>query len=361
MNVTIVVPSLDPDEKLMLVVQGLLDKGFRDIVLVNDGSHADHLSPFEEAALHPEVTVLTHEVNKGKGVALKTAFTWILEHRKDCLGVVTADGDNQHRPEDILACAEAMAADPSKVWLGVRDFSLDHVPLRSRFGNTVTKTFMKLACGVGVTDTQTGLRAIAFEYLPLMCRIPGDRYEYETQMLLSLHDEKIGIGEVIIDTVYIDENQTSHFNTLRDSWKIYKIIFRHIFRSSFLKFSACSVLCFFLDYGLFTLLNSVILRDMATGSRELYATYGARIVSAVVNFTVNHHVVFKAGCSMRKSAVRYAALAVVQAAASALLVVLIHRATGSSQLMETVIKIPVDVFLFLLSYKIQKKWVFSEN
>ena len=69
MNVTIIVPSLDPDEKLNQVVEGLLAEGFTDIVLVNDGSHADHLQPFEAAAAaHPsEVTVLTHEVNRGKG------------------------------------------------------------------------------------------------------------------------------------------------------------------------------------------------------------------------------------------------------------------------------------------------------
>ena len=230
MNVTIIIPSLDPDEKLNQVVDGLLAEGFRDIVLVNDGSHDDHLAPFRQAGTHPEVTVLTHEVNKGKGRAMKTAFAWCLEHRPDIDGVVTVDGDNQHRPEDVRRCAEAMLEDPGKVWLGVRDFSLEHVPLRSRFGNTVTRTVVKLACGSRITDTQTGLRAIARKHLPLMCRIEGERYEYETQMLLDLHDEKVGIGEVIIDTVYIDENQTSHFNTFRDSWKIYKIIFRHMLR-----------------------------------------------------------------------------------------------------------------------------------
>ena len=230
MNVTIIVPSLDPDEKLNQVVDGLLAEGFRDIVLVNDGSHDDRLEPFRQAAEHPEVTVLTHEVNKGKGRAMKTAFAWCLEHRPDIDGVITVDGDNQHRPGDVRRCAEAMLEDPGKVWLGVWDFSLEHVPLRSRFGNTVTRTVVKLACGSRITDTQTGLRAIARKHLPLMCRIEGERYEYETQMLLDLHDEKVGIGEVIIDTVYIDENQTSHFNAFRDSWKIYKIIFRHMLR-----------------------------------------------------------------------------------------------------------------------------------
>ena len=230
MNISIIVPSLDPDEKLVQVVEGLLAEGFTDIILVNDGSHDDHLWPFEKAAEHPEVTVLTHEVNKGKGRAMKTAFAWCIKNRPEIDGVVTVDGDNQHRPADVKACAEDMVRQPEKVWLGVRDFSLEHVPWRSRMGNTITRGIMKLACGVSVTDTQTGLRAIPARDLPLMLRIPGERYEYETQMLLSLRDAGVGIGEVIIETVYIDENESSHFNPLKDSWKIYKIIFRHMFR-----------------------------------------------------------------------------------------------------------------------------------
>ena len=130
---------------------------------------------------------------------------------------------------------------------------------------------------------------------------------------------------------------------------------------SFGKYSISSVVCFLLDYGLFTLLNAVILRGMADGARELVATYGARIVSAVVNFLLNRNVVFGDTSDPRGAAVRYTVLAVVQAAVSAALVYLIRRLTRSSALMETVIKIPVDVGLFIASYQIQRKWVFKRS
>ena len=129
---------------------------------------------------------------------------------------------------------------------------------------------------------------------------------------------------------------------------------------SFGKYSISSVVCFLLDYGLFTLLNAVLLRGMADGTRELAATYGARIVSAVVNYLLNRSVVFADVSDPRGSALRYVILAVGQAAVSAALVYLIRLLTGSSQLMETVIKIPVDVGLFFASYQIQKKWVFRK-
>ena len=229
MNVTIIVPSLNPDEKLGLVVEGLLSEGFDDIVLVNDGSAPAFVPRFSECARHPEVTVLTHSVNRGKGRAMKTAFAWCMEHRPDILGVITVDGDNQHRPKDVRALAEAMERDPHRMYLGVRDFSQKDVPLRSRFGNTVTRSIVHLACGQKLTDTQTGLRAFPREYLEPLCEIEGERYEFETEMLLRARDEGMDISEIVIDTVYIDENQTSHFNTIRDSWKIYRLIFRHMF------------------------------------------------------------------------------------------------------------------------------------
>ena len=363
MNVSVIVPSLDPDEKLMQVVEGLLRVGFRDIILVNDGSHEEHLQPFLDAAQHPEVTVLTHEVNKGKGRALKTAFAWCLEHRPDIDGVVTADGDNQHKAEDILRCAEQMLSERDKVWLGVRDFSLEHVPFRSRFGNTLTRGIMRLACGVAVTDTQTGLRAIPAAALPLMCEIEGERYEYETEMLMSLHDHHWSIGEVVIETVYIEENQTSHFSPLRDSWKIYKIIFRHMFRSlgTLLRYSASSLLSVLVDQGLFALLNMVVLASLGDSLRVLFSTFIARAVSSVINYCANARLVFKQKSLGRKNFFRYYTLCIVQTALSYLLVFLFTGLLHTAGWGDSLVKIVVDTVLFFVNYRFQKKWVFGEN
>ena len=95
-NITVVLPSLDPDNKLLTVIDGLLEYGFTDIILINDGSKPENMHYFETAASHPEVHLLHHEVNKGKGAALKNAFRWFLENRPEGYGVVTVDGDNQH-------------------------------------------------------------------------------------------------------------------------------------------------------------------------------------------------------------------------------------------------------------------------
>ena len=126
---------------------------------------------------------------------------------------------------------------------------------------------------------------------------------------------------------------------------------------SFLRFSGSSAICFLLDYGLFTLLNSVLLVSLPDGTRELCATYGARIVSAVTNFFLNRLLVFQDKSAAGRSIWRYTVLAVVQASLSAVL----QDLTNATNLLETVIKIPVDGVLFLASYQIQKRWVFRQR
>ena len=159
-KISVVLPSLDPDEKLIRVVDGLLEYGFTDIILVNDGSKAENLHYFTDlAAQHPQITLLHHEVNKGKGAALKNAFRYFLENRPEGIGVVTVDGDNQHHPDDTRACALHMM-ETGRLTLGCRDFNQADVPARSSFGNKTTSMIFKIFVGMTISDTQTGLRAI---------------------------------------------------------------------------------------------------------------------------------------------------------------------------------------------------------
>ncbi|MBO4653158.1 MAG: bifunctional glycosyltransferase family 2/GtrA family protein [Lachnospiraceae bacterium] len=367
MNVTIVLPSLNPDEKMIHTVEGILAEGFTDIVVVDDGSAAEYKQPFETVAAMDGVTVLAHEVNKGKGRAMKTAFAYVLENRPESEGVVTVDGDGQHLPKDIRACAEAMLAEGDKIVLGVRDFSKPDVPFKSRNGNNITKAVFRIFCGIKISDTQTGLRAIPRQHLPLMCEIGGERYEYETNQLLIFKDKGIALHEVVIDTVYIDDNASSHFHPFRDSWRIYKIIFKHIGTSVFAKFIGASLVCFLVDTLLFFLLNVGLegagMRKADGQLRIALATVGARVVSTIVNFCLNRKLVFKSENSVGGTLVRYYILAICQMTASFLLVNLVaERLLGmSAGLGESIVKFVVDMCLFAVSFYVQKHWVFANR
>ena len=357
-KISVVLPSLDPDEKLTAVIDGLLSHGFSDIILVNDGSKQENMHFFTDAAqAHPEIHLLNHEVNRGKGAALKTAFTWFLENRPDALGVVTVDGDNQHHPEDTRACCEHML-ETGRITLGCRDFSLPQVPARSRFGNKTTSLVFKLFCGIKLSDTQTGLRAFPRDTLKLMCQVAGDRFEYETNMLLAMKTNGIPFDEVKIRTVYIEENKSSHFHWLKDSWRIYKLILSHFFR-----YTLSSLVSSILDISLFHLFTRLLMGSVSGLALDAAATGLARLISSLFNFFVNKKVVFRSGVSTGAALLRYYALAVPMMLAQALLtdaassVLRLHQ--GS--FLHTLVYAVVMTVLYFVSYSIQQRWVFAPN
>ena len=353
---TLIIPSLDPDEKFTATVRGALEAGIDDVILVDDGSSEDHRRYFDELASLPHVTVLTHEVNMGKGAALKTAFAYFLKNRQDRVGVVTADGDGQHKTDDIIACAEQMTEGEHAIVLGCRDFTLPDVPQKSRFGNMLTSGVFRFLCGMRISDTQTGLRAIPAEYLRAIMEAKGTRYEYETNMLLLMNMRRIPYREVKISTVYIDENASSHFRPIRDSLRVYGII---------LKYIGSSVFSSVIDVIMFHILGVLIVSGGGAVWLETFLqTAGARVVSSTVNFAVNRRVVFGGKGDVKRAYARYAVLAVSLMLLSWAFVSLILSLLGladTSPTVRTLIKIPVDIVLFLFSFRIQQKWVFAER
>lgn len=350
LNVSLLIPSLDPDEKLVSTVKSAIEAGFSDVILIDDGSNDENKKYFRELELLPQVTLLTHEVNLGKGAALKTAFSYFLENRPDRLGVITADGDGQHRTEDIIACAREMTNGEPSVVLGCRDFLLPNVPPKSRFGNKMTSLVFKLFCGMSISDTQTGLRAISREFLPKMLEVRGTRYEYETNMLLMMGSENIPYKEIKIETVYYDNNEKSHFRPIRDSIRVYGLI---------IKYASSSIASSAVDLGVFYLLTALFFGD-GTELHVFAPTALARAVSVVFNFSVNKKFVFENRDKPRKTFLRYICIAVPIMLISWLMVFLLTNLLAiESALLMTVIKIPVDVLLFLISFRVQKKWVFN--
>ena len=364
-KVVAVIPSLHPDEKLFPTVKGLLDAGFARVVLVDDGSGPDYAQTFGECAALPGVTLISYEVNKGKGAAMKTAFAHILENMPDCAGAITVDGDGQHLPEDCRACADRMLRD-DKVVLGVRDFSLPDVPKRSKSGNRLTSLVFRVFCGMKISDTQTGLRAFPADILPTLLKTKGDRYEFETQMLLDFKTYRIPFEEQTIKTVYIDENQTSHFRVVKDSFRIYKMILGHFF-----KYSANSIVSYMIDWGIMTLV--LFLLTEKTGMDKLasnaIAFTSGWVISSLLNFFINHFVVFKAKCALGKSFFKYYALALPLAAVSLTITLLGVKgislwdwlpgklATYAQLYVHPVVKL----ILFIVTYSIQREWVYKTD
>ena len=347
-DIMIVIPSLNPDEKLKATISGIKAAGFNNILVVNDGSSKDNLPYFPS---EDEVILLTHRQNRGKGAALKTAFRYINHNLPNISGVITADGDGQHTPEDIVNCAKALDTNANEVILGCRDFLDPQVPPRSRFGNRTTSLVFKLLCGMNISDTQTGLRAFPRKLFGLLCTIEGERFEYETNMLLKFKQHGIALKEVKIQTVYIDENHTSHFHAIRDSIRVYRFI---------LSFLLSSVISSVADISIFYLIAKLA-GAMLGGATELVATVGARTISSLINFGINKKKVFTNKSALLPTLLKYYALALLQMLASAGLVTLFSSLLSANAEGASAIKLVVDTLLFFISYRIQQNWVFSEK
>ena len=279
----VIIPAYQPDEKMIRLIEELREKTDYEIVVVDDGSDANKQPVF--TAVEDKATVLHHEVNRGKGAAIKTALSYIKEHADPDDGVVTVDADGQHLVKDIIRVCEDWKENRDALVLGSRRFT-GKVPFKSRAGNAITRFVFMISTGVKVYDTQTGLRAFAVSRIPLMLDMQGDRYEYEINVLLYSTRHKIPIREVTIDTVYIQDNASSHFNPVRDAWRIYKMIFL---------FVGSSIASFLLDYGLFNLLRIAPIRGLFASDQTatLVAEIVARVCSSIFNYKINKELVFE--------------------------------------------------------------------
>ena len=346
-EIPVIIPSYEPDGKLPALLQELSDEGFENIIIVDDGSGEAYKSIFDEADSFSSVTLLHHAVNMGKGRALKTAFDYVLCHFPDAIGAITADSDGQHSPECIRACAEALIENPGALIMGCRSFDGDDVPARSQFGNKLTRRVMKYLVGVSVSDTQTGLRGISASFMKSLLTLKGERFEFETNMLMETKKLGIQIIEVPIKTIYIEDNRTSHFNPIKDSIRIYM---------TFGKFLFSSLSSSVLDLCLFSIFCALLKgRDLHMLNYITLSTVMARLLSAAYNYMINYKLVFESRGSLIKTLSRYVLLAVCQMSLSALLVNIIYPYIGG---FETFVKIPVDIMLFFLSYVIQREFVY---
>lgn len=346
MNI-VLIPAYEPEPALIALVREAWEDGF-SVVVVDDGSGSAYEPVFRQTAEY--ALVLTHEKNLGKGAALKTGMRYILGRYGKACTIVTMDADGQHRVKDAARLCSMAQLHPEALVLGSRRKLTEKAPLRSRFGNAVTRNVYRLVTGCQVYDTQTGLRAFDGEWIQTMVEIEGDRYEYEMNVLLRFAGERLPVIETEIDTIYEEGNPTSHFQTLKDSYRIYKEI---------LKFSLSSFIGFLVDYAMYAVL--LVLAGMAgmySGAGLILANVGARFVSAMVNYTINRKLVFKSNAPAASSAVRYFLLAAALLVCNTLILTMLVGGLGVNRFAA---KILVELFLFFVSWFVQKRVVFRDR
>ncbi len=332
------IPAYEPDSRFSELAEEVSLAGFQ-LIIVDDGSGPDYAELFQNAGQY--AVVLTHGENKGKGCSLKTGLTYIQAHFSNESIVVTMDSDGQHTVRDARKLCRCAEEHPDALILGSRALK-ENVPLRSQLGNSVTRFVYRLATGLSVHDTQTGLRAFGCEMIPFLLSVPGQRYEYEMNVLLACAREKIPVAELEIETIYMDNNAGSHFDTLKDSCRIYKEI---------LKFSASSLISFLIDYSLYALLSA------STGNLTA-SNIGARVVSATVNYTVNRKLVFQSRAGVARSAAQYILLVAVILAGNTLVLNALVNGLGINRY---IAKLATELLFFVFSWLMQRLVIFRRK
>ena len=332
----VLIPSFEPDERLTHLVRDLFGIAGIQVLVVDDGSGPGYGAVFGQAIL-AGAEVLTHPANRGKGAALRTGFAHVRAHHPG-EPVVCADSDGQHTLLDILRVAAAID-DRVDMVLGVRRFT-GRVPVRSRLGNLVTAGLFALVTGHWIADTQTGLRGYPYRMLDWLAGVPGDRFEYELNLLLRASRERLRISQVEIATIYLQENASSHFRPVRDSLRVLRPLLGYAASS----LAGCGVdaAALFVLYPLTgNLAASVVL---------------ARLASATLNFGLNRHLVFGAARTpLWPSVRRYALLAAVVLAANLMLMEVLTPVLGL-----VVAKVLTEAGLFLAGYAVQSRLVFAK-
>ena len=345
MKVSAVIPVYDPDEDFLDAVWAILKKGFHRVIIVDDGSAPDKRGYFEKVGKDERCVVLRHSAHLGRGRALKTAFNYFVENCGEDVGVVTADGDNNYGVEDIWRCAEELVRKPECLVLGIRDFDFSGMPKLNALGNKITAWVFKYICGIKVSDAQTGLRGIPTEFVKRLLTVSGERFDFETNMLLESDVEDIPISEFEVKE-YRGGAKRTYYNPTLDSIKVYKTILTYLFSST-----AATVV----DILAFAVLNAMM-NEVEPKQRLLVATIIARVISSALSFAVNRRLVFKAKDDVRDTGLRYFALS---AAKLALSYGGIYLLSGKLHLAATPAKIITDALLGIASFKLQREWVFE--
>ena len=217
----VIIPAYEPDEKLIDICREISAAGL-SILVVDDGSGEKYADIFSRVGEYAKVTGF--EENHGKGAALKLGFSKLCEFYPECTYFITADSDGQHKPEDIIRVRDELRSGAHMV-LSVRRLR-DKIPLRSKFGNELSKVVYTTLTGHYFTDNQSGLRGFSACDTDWLCKVPGERYDYEMNMLYYADKQAIPITTIQIEAIYIDGNSSSHFRPVPDTLRIYKSLFK---------------------------------------------------------------------------------------------------------------------------------------
>ncbi|AAM05566.1 glycosyltransferase family 2 protein [Methanosarcina acetivorans] len=195
-NITVILPAFNEEVSIGSIV--LLTKFYSDnVIVVDDGSSDRTAEISRKAGAH----VIVHEVNKGKGAALKTGFEAAANLGADI--IVTMDSDGQHNPAEIPKLVTPIIDGYAEMVNGSRYLSHKdkNTPIYRRVGQTILDTATNMNSGLRITDSQSGFRAFAASTKNVF-RFGAHGMAIESEMLADAGRSGLRIKEVEIGVRY---------------------------------------------------------------------------------------------------------------------------------------------------------------
>jgi glycosyltransferase involved in cell wall biosynthesis len=204
MKLAVLMPAWNEGERLARTLVELAERS-SDITLflVDDGSEKE-IVVTPPAGLR--IVLARHPVNLGQGAALETARRLATSGAWGAFDAyVTMDADGQHRPEDVLAIADAVRTKRVDVALGDRFAGGSNVPASRRILLRLARFFERVATGLALADAHNGLRAFSPRAATAL-RIRQNRMAHATEITRFIAREKLSVVEVPVTLRYTDES-----------------------------------------------------------------------------------------------------------------------------------------------------------
>lgn len=216
-SVAALIPAYREEKHIFDVARRALAQ-LEHVLVLNDGSP----DATAEKAGKAGAEVISHEVNRGKGAAIKTGLRQLTA--RGFPYILILDGDGQHLPEEIPRFLEEANRTQSRFIVGNRMSDTRAMP----FVRTMTNRFMSWqigrVCRQSIPDSQCGFRMIHREVAPLLfCET--DAFDYETEMLLIAARAGFKISSVPVSTVY--DGEKSKISPVRDTVRFFRLMARY--------------------------------------------------------------------------------------------------------------------------------------